>query len=815
MARPRQRNRPLRPARLHRGAVVSLALLVLAATGAWPAAASAAGQGRATADVSPVRPAAAEFPDGATNRGDDSRDGWYPNEPGLSPALVGSSGFGQLFSTPVNGQVYAQPLLDNGTVLVGTETNWIYGLDPATGAIRWSRQLGQPYPDPDCADLEPDIGITSTPTVDPATGIAYLTSDAYLSGDSGPVGYFMHAIDPTTGDEEPGFPVQIQGPAQNDPSQTFSATQQLQRPGLLLLGGVVYAGFASHCDNLPYGGLIAGVSTTGHQTTLWAVEGTDANNGGGVWQSGGGLVSDGPGQILLSTGNSFDATYPSEPTPGSDPPANLGSSVIRLAVQPDGSLKATDFFTPSNAEELDENDWDLGSGAPVVLPSQFGQGTSDPDLIFMDGKEGQPYLLNRDSLGGFETGPGGSDAAVSEPAVAAGAWSTAGVWPGDGGYLYITTASDYVPSGLDAYQVTGSPTPTLTPVLSSPPSTGYGSSGPVVTSEGTTSGTAVLWIVNMAGGGDPHTMLQAYNPVPEDGTLQLIGQWPVGMGTKFNPPGIGGNRLYVGTQDGHVVGFGAIPATPTPDRFASYRVVASDGGVFAYGNAPFYGSTGGITLNKPIVGMAATPDNRGYWLVASDGGVFAYGDAGFYGSAGGTPLNRPVVGMAATPDGRGYWLVAADGGVFAYGDAGFYGSAGGTPLNRPVVGMATTPDGRGYWLVAADGGLFAYGDAGFYGSAGGTPLNRPVVGMAATPDGRGYWLVAADGGIFTYGDAPFHGSAGGIALNQPVVGMAATGDGGGYWLVGSDGGIFAYGEAQYNGSPVAGTLNQPVVGMEG
>ena len=104
--------------------------------------------------------------------------------------------------------------------------------------------------------------------------------------------------------------------------------------------------------------------------------------------------------------------------------------------------------------------------------------------------------------------------------------------------------------------------------------------------------------------------------------------------------------------------------------------MASDGGVFTYGDAQFYGSTGGLKLNEPIVGMAATPDGGGYWLVASDGGVFTYGDAQFYGSTGGLKLNKPVVGMAATPDGGGYWLVASDGGVFTYGDAQFYGSTG-------------------------------------------------------------------------------------------------------------------------------------------
>ena len=246
---------------------------------------------------------------------------------------------------------------------------------------------------------------------------------------------------------------------------------------------------------------------------------------------------------------------------------------------------------------------------------------------------------------------------------------------------------------------------------------------------------------------------------------------------------------------------------------AGYWLVASDGGVFSYGDAGFDGSAGGLRLNQPIVGMASTPDGGGYWLVASDGGVFSYGDAGFDGSAGGLRLNQPIVGMASTPDGGGYWLVASDGGVFSYGDAGFDGSAGGLRLNQPIVGMASTPDGGGYWLVASDGGVFSYGDAGFDGSAGGLRLNQPIVGMASTPDGGGYWLVASDGGVFSYGDAGFDGSAGGLRLNQPIVGMASTPDGGGYWLVASDGGVFSYGDAGFDGSAGGLRLNQPIVGM--
>jgi Tol biopolymer transport system component len=246
-----------------------------------------------------------------------------------------------------------------------------------------------------------------------------------------------------------------------------------------------------------------------------------------------------------------------------------------------------------------------------------------------------------------------------------------------------------------------------------------------------------------------------------------------------------------------------------------YWLVASDGGIFAYGSAAFAGSTGAIKLAKPIVGLAALPAGRGYWLVASDGGVFAFGDAAFSGSTGALKLVKPVVGMAATPTGRGYWLVASDGGIFAFGDARFFGSTGSIKLAQPVVGMAPTPTGRGYWLVARDGGIFAFGDAAFFGSTGALKLTQPVVGMAAAPAGGGYWLVASDGGIFAFGAAPFLGSTGAMKLNKPIVGLAPSASGAGYWLAASDGGIFAFGDAVFAGSAGAVKLAQPIVGLAG
>jgi hypothetical protein len=243
---------------------------------------------------------------------------------------------------------------------------------------------------------------------------------------------------------------------------------------------------------------------------------------------------------------------------------------------------------------------------------------------------------------------------------------------------------------------------------------------------------------------------------------------------------------------------------------SGYWVVAPDGGIFSFGEAKFYGSTGGIKLNSPILGMAATPAGAGYWLVAADGGIFTFGDAQFYGSTGNIKLNKPVVGMASTDGGEGYWMVASDGGIFAFGDARFYGSTGGIKLNKPVVGMAPTPSGKGYWLVASDGGIFAFGDAEFFGSTGSVKLNKPVMGMASTPTGKGYWLLAVDGGLFSFGDARFFGSLPGSGISSPAVAMRPTRTGDGYLIATTTGAVVSYGDA-----PVLGGVPDVVPGYKG
>ena len=231
------------------------------------------------------------------------------------------------------------------------------------------------------------------------------------------------------------------------------------------------------------------------------------------------------------------------------------------------------------------------------------------------------------------------------------------------------------------------------------------------------------------------------------------------------------------------------------------------------------GASGGVTVHalgarrvsarrrgrstRPIVGLAATHDAKGYWLLGQDGGIFSYGDAAFYGSTGAMHLNQPVVGIAATPSGHGYWLVASDGGIFSFGDASFHGSTGGMHLNQPIVGMAATASGHGYWLVASDGGIFSFGDAKFHGSTGGAAIGTTVAGIARTSSGQGYWLAAANGRVFSFGDAPAMKS---VAPASPIAGFQVAPGGTGLWLVARNGAVYTTGSAHYYGGASGGLV---------
>ena len=277
---------------------------------------------------------------------------------------------------------------------------------------------------------------------------------------------------------------------------------------------------------------------------------------------------------------------------------------------------------------------------------------------------------------------------------------------------------------------------------------------------------------------------------------------------------------------------GSLSATFTETNTAAapvhgYWLVGGDGGIFTFGSAAFWGSTGNIHLNRPVVGITPTSGDQGYWLDASDGGIFAFGDAPFEGSipglgilpygypGGGRKLAAPIVGMVPSSTHQGYFMVGADGGVFAFGDAKFNGSC-------PSIGgcsgaaVAVMPDstGNGYWLVTTTGHVYGFGDAPYLGAPG--PQSSPVTSAVSTHDGNGYWILTANGTVYNYGDAVNLGgptsSAGGL---NPATAIFATATGGGYWVALANGAVFNFGDAPNDGGMSGSHLNAPIIAATG
>ena len=513
------------------GRVATVVLLV-----AWTVTAVAPGPAQADAETVSVDPL---------------RTAWDPHEPGLAPSQVSSSDFGQQFSATVDGQVYAQPVVAGPTVIVATENDKVYGVNAATGAITWSRSVGPAWPASaiGCGDLVPNIGITGTPVYDRASGTAYFAAKVNDGPDTLHPHWYLHAIDAQTGAERSGWPATVTGAATNAPARTFNPYTAMQRPGLLLMGGSVYLGFGSHCDHGPYVGFVVGVNTSTRAMKLWATEDASGDGKAGIWMSGGAPVSDGAGRILVSTGNGV--TPP--PAPGSSPPGELSESVVRLAVSGDGSMSAQDFFSPSNAATLDQNDQDLGSGGPVGLPSSFGT-AAHPRLMVQVGKDGRVFLLDRDHLGGRSQGPGGDDDVLGVTGPFNGVWGHPGVWGGDGGYVYTVESRGYLRALR--YGVTGTGLPSLSSAGTSAGTFGYTSGSPVVTSDGTTPGSALVWVIYSDGPDGSSGQLRAYDAVPVNGMVRQRWSASIGTAAKFAVPATDGGRAFVGTRDGHLLAFG-------------------------------------------------------------------------------------------------------------------------------------------------------------------------------------------------------------------------------------------------------------------
>jgi hypothetical protein len=364
-----------------------------------------------------------------------------------------------------------------------------------------------------------------------------------------------------------------------------------------------------------------------------------------------------------------------------------------------------------------------------------------------------------------------------------------------GGRVYVTTARNlYVLDARDLTQVVAKLDPNDALV---PGDTGFSQTSPAVNG-------SLLFVTRDNG---EHLVLDKRTLAPVPGFTIPDAARPGTGSLSFGQPSLARRTVAFGSTRGLFVYRLRAAAPPV-----GYWMLAADGGVFAHGEARFFGSKAGTKLAAPLVGLAPTPTGAGYWLVDRRGEVFPFGDAAPFGSATDRTPRSAVVGIAATPTGRGYWIADDDGRVFAFGDAPDLGAAAVDGRDR-AVGIAASPTGRGYWVASAGGAVFGLGDAGVFGSAYGKRLAKPVVGLAPTPAGNGYWLFAGDGGVFAFGAAGFHDSMGGKRLAAPVVGGAGGQSGFGYTMAGADGGVFTFGDARFYGSATATRLNAPMVAM--
>ncbi len=550
-----------------------------------------------------------------TQAADEARTSWYPNQVNLTPGAVSDpTKFGQIFSpvtlplTPGE-EVVAQPLVsaDYKSVLVVTEQNNAYVVDAATGAINAKRAFGTAFNaetmlTPGCGDLasihagQGGIGITGTPVIDVATNTAYFVTKSVDANQA--VTVTFRGVDATTLVDR--FATPLNGiVADNASFIKFNPTNEHQRPGLLFLDGVAYAAFGSHCDAPSFHGWIIGVNATGQIVAKFVTEVNPiaGEYGAGIWGSGAGLVSDGPGRIFVMTGNGYSPA-PTSPVAGTAPNAFLDNSMVRLQVQGTGGLLPVQWFNPVG---LAAGDQDLGSGGAAALPSQF---STTPNLMVGGGKSGKLYVVDRDNLGGFMNGPGGGDLVLSTVQVAGPIYSKPAVWPGDK-ILYITSNGGPL-QALQFSNAGGTPTFTVTGVSQTNGRTdvwGNGTSAPIVTSSGTTTGSALVWVIDNGGA------LHAYDAVPVNGVLTEVFSASIGAQAKYSAPGVGQDALYIGTGDGRLLAFGANPSTLTGTglAFGSVMVGAKAMQTATFTSAATTQVTGLSTTNAAFTLGTPTP----------------------------------------------------------------------------------------------------------------------------------------------------------------------------------------------------------------
>jgi hypothetical protein len=473
-----------------------------------------------------------------------NRTGANLNETVLTPANVTVSQFGKLFSESVDGKVYAQPLYVAGltigstahnVVYVCTDNNSFYAFDADSGSELWHDNFGTPVPNSDvggCSDMSPQIGITGTPVIDTNNGTLYVDART-LSGST--YAHKLHAISLTSGAEQFGGPVTISASVNG---KSFNAHYQHQRPGLLLLNGVIYIGYGSDCDANTYYGWILGYNeTTLSQTVAFNV--TPSGSAGAIWSCGMAPAVDSSGNIYVMTANgSFNANEG-----GSNP--NYSECFLKLSTP---GLSVQSYFCPSNQAALTSADEDLGSGGPILLP-----GT---DLVVGVGKQGLAYLCNISSLGGYSTSRNNVVQQLQIFSENDHVGQNPVYWQGPSHqYLYFSAGG----SKTKVYTFNGSTIDTSSVAESSETQGNPG--GISLSANGTANG--ILWVIDDGSSGELH----AYNA---DAVSSFAELWnsqdnssrdSLGSYTKFVSPTIVNGKVYVGTASS-LVAYGLLNTTP-------------------------------------------------------------------------------------------------------------------------------------------------------------------------------------------------------------------------------------------------------------
>ncbi len=487
-----------------------------------------------------------------TFHGDTARIGWNASESVLTPASVRSGGFGRLWTVPVEGAVFAEPLVAadvpvrgsaRTVVYVVTEHDHIYALDAADGGRLWGPvTLGTPVARASlpCGNIDP-VGITSTPVIDRASSTLYVAGLTTPDGGGTKV-YKLAALDLASGAMRPGYPVVIAPPATS--GLRFDPGVQQQRGALTLLRGIVYVpfgGYLGDCGN--YHGWVVGIPTAqpGRQQAFV----TPTHREGGIWATGG-LAADAADNLYASTGNS-----------DSRGPVDLGNSVIRLTIAPQLAFsgRPADFFAPSNFVPLNDSDTDLGSSAPLVLPEQPGSTT--PDLVFIAGKQGVGYLINRAAMGGVSHGDGIEGEGVYSRCIfgdchgrSAQVFSASAYWDGGtAGRLILVPGRGGQPAGcrgtggLVALRLDvdpGTRASMFRVAWCSPSMRDPGA--PSVTGSGPDGG--IVWVVDTAA-----AVLFALNARTGEEIYHSAGKDALEASHRFITPAVAGGRAYVGAGE--------------------------------------------------------------------------------------------------------------------------------------------------------------------------------------------------------------------------------------------------------------------------